>query len=162
MFKTIKKNILSEIIHNIILNLFNQFLKNYSTSVFMNGNFVNFENICSIYNKNKKILLNKSDNFFKFLDKQISIPDFDLSFFENIDKKYMSFLVRKFEQLCSNDYIGFMTNDVRKKVIEKFKKIIDSMFSYTAYTNILLNYSSVSSNVRIVRAPPYYRIFNRR
>ncbi|WP_199726022.1 hypothetical protein [Leptotrichia sp. OH3620_COT-345] len=155
MFKTIKRNILSEVIHNIILNLFNQFLKNYSTSVFLNGNFVNFENISSIYNKNKKILLNKSDNFFKFLDKQISIPDFDLSFFESIDKKYISFLVRKFEQLCSNNYIGFMTNDIRKKVIEKFKKIIDSIFLCTVFTNTSLNYSSISSNVRIVRAPPY-------
>ena len=83
MFKKAKKYILSEIIRNIILNIFNQFFKNSSFLFLSKDNFVNFENISSIYNKNKKVLLNKSDNFFKFLDKQISSLDFDLSFFIN-------------------------------------------------------------------------------
>lgn len=156
MFKKAKKYILSEIIRNIILNIFNQFFKNSSFLFLSKDNFVNFENISSIYNKNKKVLLNKSDNFFKFLDKQISSLDFDLSFFEDIDKKYISVLVKKFEQLCSNDYIGFMTNDIRKKVIENFRNIIDCIsLLYTVFTDVTLNYSSVSENIRIVRAPPF-------
>ena len=90
------------------------------------------------------------------LDKQISSLDFDLSFFEDIDKKYISVLVKKFEQLCSNDYIGFMTNDIRKKVIENFRNIIDCIsLLYTVFTDVALNYSSVSENIRIVRAPPF-------
>ena len=156
MFKKAKKYILSEIIRNIILNIFNQFFKNSSFLFLSKDNFVNFENISSIYNKNKKVLLNKSDNFFKFLDKQISSLDFDLSFFEDIDKKYISVLVKKFEQLCSNDYIGFMTNDIRKKVIENFRNIIDCIsLLYTVFTDVTLNYSSVSENIHIVRAPPF-------
>lgn len=156
MFKKAKKYILSEIIRNIILNIFNQFFKNSSFLFLSKDNFVNFENISSIYNKNKKVLLNKSDNFFKFLDKQISSLDFDLSFFEDIDRKYISVLVKKFEQLCSNDYIGFMTNDIRKKVIENFRNIIDCIsLLYTVFTDVALNYSSVSENIRIVRAPPF-------
>jgi hypothetical protein len=155
MFGKIKMYILSEIIHNVITNISNQFSKNDYSSLFSESNFVNFEIFFSIYNKNKKILLNKSDNFFKFLDKQISNLDFDLSFFEKIDKKYISILSKKFEQLCSNDCIDFMTNDIRKKVIEKFKNIINCMsLLYTVFTSILLNYSSFSSNIRIVRAPP--------
>ena len=144
MFGKIKMYILSEIIHNVITNISNQFSKNDYSSLFSESNFVNFE-----------IFFNKSDNFFKFLDKQISNLDFDLSFFEKIDKKYISILSKKFEQLCSNDCIDFMTNDIRKKVIEKFKNIINCMsLLYTVFTSILLNYSSFSSNIRIVRAPP--------
>ena len=56
MFKKSKKYILSEIIRNIILNIFNQFFKNSSFSFLSKDNFVNFENISSIYNKNKKTL----------------------------------------------------------------------------------------------------------
>lgn len=155
MFGKIKKYILSEIMHNVIANISNQFSKNNYSLLFSKSNFTNFEIFSSIYDRNKKILLNKSDSFFKFLDKQISNLDFDLSFFENIDKKYISTLSKKFEQLCSNDCIDFMTNDIRKKIIEKFKNIIGCIsLLYTVFTSILLNYSSFSSNIRIVRAPP--------
>lgn len=155
MFGKIKKYVLYEIMNNVITNISNQFSKNDYSSLFSESNFVNFEIFFSIYNKNKKILLNKSDDFFKFLDKQISNLDFDLSFFQDIDKKYIRILSNKFEQLCSNDYINFMTNDIRKKVIEKFKNIISCIsLLYTVFTSILLNYSSFSSNIRIVRAPP--------
>jgi hypothetical protein len=119
---------------------------------------VYFENICSIYSQNKKILLNKSDVFLQFLDKYISNVEFDLSFLENMD---IELLIKKFEQLCSNSYINFMTNDIRKKVIESFKKIINGMiYIHVSFSGIMLNYTSFSSNVRIVRAPPVHYCFN--
>ena len=147
------RNVLSEIIQCIVSNIFSPFIRKNPLTVFINGNFVYFENICSIYSQNKKILLNKSDVFLQFLDKYISNVEFDLSFLENMD---IELLIKKFEQLCSNDYIGFMTNDIRKKVIENFRNIIDCIsLLYTVFTDVALNYSSVSENIRIVRAPPF-------
>ena len=55
------------------------------------------------------------------------IPDIkiDFSFLDinniNIDKKCIDLLIKKFEKLSLNNYIDFMTNDVRIKIIEKFK-----------------------------------------
>jgi len=93
-----------------------------------------------------------------FLDKYISNVEFDLSFLENMD---IELLIKKFEQLCSNGYISFMTNDIRKKVIESFKKIINGMvYIHVSFSGIMLNYTSFSSNVRIVRAPPVHYCFN--
>ena len=100
----------------------------------------------------------KSDVFLQFLDKYISNVEFDLSFLENMD---IELLIKKFEQLCSNGYISFMTNDIRKKVIESFKKIINGMvYIHVSFSGIMLNYTSFSSNVRIVRAPPVHYCFN--
>ncbi len=66
------RNILSEIIQCIVLNIFSPFIRKNPLTVFINGHFVYLENICSIYNQNKKILSNKSDVFFQFLDRYIS------------------------------------------------------------------------------------------
>ena len=138
------RNVLSEIIQCIVSNIFSPFIRKNPLTVFINGNFVYFENICSIYSQNKKILLNKSDVFLQFL--------------ENMD---IELLIKKFEQLCSNGYISFMTNDIRKKVIESFKKIINGMvYIHVSFSGIMLNYTSFSSNVRIVRAPPVHYCFN--
>ena len=118
------RNILSEIIQCIVSNIFSPFIRKNPLTVFINGHFVYLENICSIYNQNKKILSNKSDVFFQFLDRYISNMEFDLSFLEKMD---IELLIKKFEQLCANSYINFMTNDIRKKVIESFKKFINGM-----------------------------------
>ena len=153
------RNVLSEIIQCIVSNIFSPFIRKNPLTVFINGNFVYFENICSIYSQNKKILLNKSDVFLQFLDKYISNVEFDLSFLENMD---IELLIKKFEQLCSNSYISFMTNDIRKKVIESFKKIINGMvYIHVSFSGIMLNYTSFSSNVRIVRAPPVHYCFDK-
>ena len=61
------RNVLSEIIQCIVSNIFSPFIRKNPLTVFINGNFVYFENICSIYSQNKKILLNKSDVFLSFL-----------------------------------------------------------------------------------------------
>lgn len=151
------RNILSEIIQCIVLNIFSPFIRKNPLTVFINGHFVYLENICSIYNQNKKILSNKSDVFFQFLDRYISNMEFDLSFLEKMD---IELLIKKFEQLCANSYINFMTNDIRKKVIESFKKFINGMiYIHVSFSSIMLNYTSFSSNIRIVRAPPVYCSF---
>jgi hypothetical protein len=151
------RNILSEIIQCIVSNIFSPFIRKNPLTVFINGHFVYLENICSIYNQNKKILLNKSDVFFEFLDTYISNMEFDLSFLEKMD---IELLIKKFEQLCANSYINFMTNDIRKKVIESFKKFINGMiYIHASFSSIMLNYTSFSSNIRIVRAPPVYCSF---
>ena len=151
------RNILSEIIQCIVSNIFSTFIRKNPLTVFINGHFVYLENICSIYNQNKKILLNKSDVFFEFLDRYISNMEFDLSFLEKMD---IELLIKKFEQLCANSYINFMTNDIRKKVIENFKKFINGMiYIHVSFSSIMLNYTSFSSNIRIVRAPPVYCSF---
>ena len=151
------RNILSEIIQCIVLNIFSPFIRKNPLTVFINGHFVYLENICSIYNQNKKILSNKSDVFFQFLDRYISNMEFDLFFLEKMD---IELLIKKFEQLCANSYINFMTNDIRKKVIESFKKFINGMiYIHVSFSSIMLNYTSFSSNIRIVRAPPVYCSF---
>ena len=151
------RNILSEIIQCIVSNIFSSFIRKNPLTVFINGHFVYLENICSIYNQNKKILSNKSDVFFQFLDRYISNMEFDLSFLEKMD---IELLIKKFEQLCANSYINFMTNDIRKKVIESFKKFINGMiYIHVSFSSIMLNYTSFSSNIRIVRAPPVYCSF---
>ena len=151
------RNILSEIIQCIVSNIFSPFIRKNPLTVFINGHFVYLENICSIYNQNKKILSNKSDVFFQFLDRYISNMEFDLSFLEKMD---IELLIKKFEQLCANSYINFMTNDIRKKVIESCKKFINGMiYIHVSFSSIMLNYTSFSSNIRIVRAPPVYCSF---
>lgn len=171
MFRKLKKNILSEIVSIILVNIFQNFFKkynfyNYYFKFIKNNNFVNLENIYTIYANNKKILLNKSDIFFTFLDNQISNLKFDvpelsdlsinLSFLENVDKKYIKKIIKKFERLSLNEYINFMTNDIRIKFIEKFKQIINSiLLLYMSFISVLLNYISITKNIRIVRAPPF-------
>ena len=94
------------------------------------------------------------------------IPDIkiDFSFLDinniNIDKKCIDLLIKKFENLSLNNYIDFMTNDVRIKIIEKFKQFLNNIILlYASFTNILFNYSSIPANVRISRSPPYYYNF---
>ena len=158
MLINFRKNIFRKIIQNTLYNIFNHFFNKNPLSILSDRYFVNINNIFRIYNENKKIFLNKNDVFFKFLYKNISNIKFELTFLENIDIKK---LIKKFERLCSNSYINFISNDIRKKVIEKFKKIIGEIsLLYTLFTEISLNYSSFFSNIRIVRAPPVFSTFS--
>ena len=88
-----------KIINKLVFNVINQILNKYNFNDFFNKKFVNLQNISFIYNKNKKIILNKSDTFLKLLDKHISEAKLDLSIFESID---INNLIKKFEKLCSN------------------------------------------------------------
>ena len=127
-----------KIINKLFFNIINQILNKYNFNDFFNKKFVNLQNISFIYNKNKNIILNKNDTFLKLLDKHISEAKLDLSIFESID---INNLIKKFEKLCSNSFISFMTNEIRNK-------------SYF-FSNLSLNYTSINLNTKISRAPPF-------
>ena len=112
MFEKFRLKKLSKVIQSVILNLFGQFGKNGCFDTFSKINFLNIENVALLYKKNKNIILGKSDEFLKLLDKYISNSGIDLSFLENVDLKK---LIENFERLCSNGYINFIENDIRKK-----------------------------------------------
>lgn len=151
MFEKFRLKKLSKVIQSVILNLFGQFGKNGCFDTFSKINFLNIENVALLYKKNKNIILGKSDEFLKLLDKYISNSGIDLSFLENVDLKK---LIENFERLCSNGYINFIENDIRKKIIEKITKLIN-ILPKLHFCNVILNYTSISKNIKIGRAPPY-------
>ena len=87
MFEKFRLKKLSKVIQSVILNLFGQFGKNGCFDTFSKINFLNIENVALLYKKNKNIILGKSDEFLKLLDKYISNSGIDLSFLENVDLK---------------------------------------------------------------------------
>ena len=151
MFEKFRLKKLSKVVQSVISNLFEQIAKKDYFGTFSKINFLNIENVALLYKKNKNIVISKSDGFLKALDKYISNSGIDLSFLENVDLKK---LVEKFERLCANGYKNFIENDIRKKIIERITKLIVlpklHLFSY-----IILNYTSISKNIKISRAPPY-------
>ena len=151
MFEKFRLKNLSKVIQSAISNLSEQFAKKNYFDTFSKINFLNIENVALLYKRNKNIIISKSDNFLKSLDKYISNSGIDLSFFENVDLKK---LVENFERLCSNGYKNFIENDIRKKVIEKITKLI-VLPKLRLFFYILLNYTSISKNIKISRAPPY-------
>ncbi len=151
MFEKFRVKKLSKIVQTVVTHFFEQITKKDYFSAFSKINFLNIENIALLYEKNKNIVISKSDEFLKLLDKHISNSGIDLSFLENVDIKK---LVENFERLCANGYKNFIENDIRKKIIERITKLIVlpklHLFSY-----IILNYTSISKNIKISRAPPY-------
>lgn len=153
-----KGNMVAEFIQNILFSFIGSFLNKRDFPLTLNGNLAHFDSICGFICKNKKILMNKSGTFFKFLDKHMNNMKLDLSFLENID---IEKFIEKFEQLYSNSYISLSSNDVRKRVIEKFKKMVEgASLLYIVFIEVCLNYSFFSSNIMIVRAPPKLLFIN--
>ena len=152
MFEKFRLKNLSKVIQSAISNLSEQFAKKNYFDTFSKINFLNIENVALLYKRNKNIIISKSDNFLKSLDKYISNSGIDLSFFENVDLKK---LVENFERLCSNGYKNFIENDIRNKIFERIKKILEVLQKLYLFFYILLNYASISSNTKISRAPPY-------
>ena len=152
MFEKFRLKNLSKVIQSAISNLSEQFAKKNYFDTFSKINFLNIENVALLYKRNKNIIISKSDNFLKSLDKYISNSGIDLSFFENVDLKK---LVENFERLCSNGYKNFIENDIRDEIIERIKKILQILPKLYLFFYIILNYTSVSENIKISRAPPY-------
>ena len=152
MFEKFRLKNLSKVIQSAISNLSEQFAKKNYFDTFSKINFLNIENVALLYKRNKNIIISKSDNFLKSLDKYISNSGIDLSFFENVDLKK---LVENFERLCSNGYKNFIENDIRNEIIERIKKILEILQKLYLFFYIILNYTSISSNTKICRAPPY-------
>ena len=126
--------------------------------------FINLENLLSFYEENKKILLDKKENLLVTLNKyfpninlNINLKfNLDLSFLEKLEIDNIDEIVEKLEQFYEANYIEPVESNLRKKVVEKFKKIIKFTKNiFIDYSDVFLNYASINLNKKIERAPPY-------
>lgn len=126
--------------------------------------FVSLENLLSFYEENKKILLDKKENLLATLNKyfpninlNINLKfNLDLSFLEKLEIDNIDEIVEKLEKFYEANYIEPVESNLRKKVVEKFKKIIKFTKNiFIDYSDVFLNYTSINLNKKIERAPPY-------
>ena len=126
--------------------------------------FICLENLLSFYEENKKILLDKKENLLATLNKyfpninlNINLKfNLDLSFLEKLEIDNIDEIVEKLEKFYEANYIEPVESNLRKKVVEKFKKIIKFTKNiFIDYSDIFLNYTSINLNKKIERAPPY-------
>ena len=126
--------------------------------------FVTLENLLSFYEENKKILLDKKENLLAALNKyfpninlNINLKfNLDLSFLEKLEIDNIDEIVEKLEKFYEANYIEPVESNLRKKVVEKFKKIIKFTKNiFIDYSDVFLNYTSINLNKKIERAPPY-------
>ena len=142
---------------------FAQFVENVNMKkeeILKQNKFINLENLLSFYEENKKILLDKKENLLATLNKYF--PDInlklnlDLSFMEKLELNEINEIVEKLEQFYEANYIEPVESNLRKKVVEKFKKIIKFAKNiFIDYSDVFLNYTSINLNKKIERAPPY-------
>ena len=116
---------------------------------------INFESLLSFYKENKKVLLNKKELLLASINEYISTVDLDLLSVEKLDIICINELIEKFERFYEDNYIEAVENDIRKKIIEKFNKIIKFLKNlhinfFDAISNYSLNYFSKKTD----RAPP--------
>lgn len=146
---------------------FAQFVENMNIKkeeILKQNKFINLENLLSFYEENKKLFLNKKENLLATLNKYF--PDInlklnlDLSFMEKLELNEINEIVEKLEQFYEANYIEPVESNLRKKVVEKFKKIIKFAKNiFIDYSDIVLNYTSINLNKKIERAPPYNFIY---
>ena len=126
--------------------------------------FVTLENLLSFYEENKKILLDKKENllatinkYFPNINLNINLKfKLDLSFLEKLEIDNIDEIVEKLEKFYEANYIEPVESNLRKKVVEKFKKIIKFTKNiFIDYSDVFLNYTSINLNKKIERAPPY-------
>ena len=126
--------------------------------------FVTLENLLSFYEENKKILLDKKENLLATLNKyfpninlNINLKfNLDLSFLEKLEIDNIDEIVEKLEKFYEANYIEPVESNLRKKIVEKFKKIIKFTKNiFIDYSDVFLNYTSINLNKKIERAPPY-------
>ena len=126
--------------------------------------FISLENLLSFYEENKKILLDKKENLLATLNKyfpninlNINLKfNLDLSFLEKLEIDNIDEIVEKLEKFYEANYIEPVETNLRKKVVEKFKKIIKFTKNiFIDYSDVFLNYTSINLNKKIERAPPY-------
>ncbi len=126
--------------------------------------FISLENLLSFYEENKKILLDKKENLLATLNKyfpninlNINLKfKLDLSFLEKLEIDNIDEIVEKLEKFYEANYIEPVESNLRKKVVEKFKKIIKFTKNiFIDYSDVFLNYTSINLNKKIERAPPY-------
>ena len=126
--------------------------------------FISLENLLSFYEENKKILLDKKENLLATLNKyfpninlNINLKfNLDLSFLEKLEIDNIDEIVEKLEKFYEANYIEPVESNLRKKIVEKFKKIIKFTKNiFIDYSDVFLNYTSLNLNKKIERAPPY-------
>jgi len=139
-------------------------LVNKKDEILKQNKIINFDNLLSFYEENKKIFLEKKEVLLNVINKYISNVDLkinlDLSFIEKLDITCINELIEKVEKFYEDNYIEAVENDIREKVIEKFKKIIKfSKVLYVNFINIVLNYSLNYFSKKPERAPPLLNFF---
>ena len=125
---------------------------------------INLESLLSFYEENKKIFLEKKEVLLTTINEYIpSINlkiDLDLSFIETLDITCINELIEKVEKFYEDNCIEPVENDVREKVVEKFKKIIKfSKVLYINFIDAISNYSLNYSSKKTERAPPVKFLF---
>lgn len=141
---------------------FAQFVENVNMKkeeILKQNKFISLENLLSFYEENKKLLLDKKENLLATLNKyfpNINLKlNLDLSFMEKLELNEINEIVEKLEQFYEANYIEPVESNLRKKVVEKFKKIIKFAKNiFIDYSDIVLNYTSINLNKKIERAPP--------
>ena len=124
----------------------------------------NLESLLSFYKENKKIFLEKKEVLLSTINEYISTInlkiDLDLSFIEKLDITCVNELIEKVEKFYEDNCIEPVENDVREKVVEKFKKIIKfSKVLYINFIDTISNYSLNYFSKKPERAPPVKFLF---
>ena len=150
-----------------IKNNFSELMESLATKkdeIFKQNKIINLESLLSFYKENKKIFLEKKEVLLSTINEYISTInlkiDLDLSFIEKLDITCVNELIEKVEKFYEDNCIEPVENDVREKVVEKFKKIIK--FSKVLYINLIDTISNYSLNYfskKPERAPPVKFLF---
>ena len=125
---------------------------------------INLESLLSFYEENKKIFLEKKEVLLTTINEYIpSINlkiDVDLSFIEKLDITCINELIEKVGKFYEDNCIEPVENDIREKVVEKFKKIIKfSKVLYINFIDTISNYSLNYFSKKPERAPPVKFLF---
>ena len=132
--------------------------------VLKQNKIINLESLVSFYKENKKIFLEKKEILLTTINEYISTInlkiDLDLSFIEKLDITCVNELIEKVEKFYEDNYIEPVENDVREKVVEKFKKLIKfSKVLYINFIDTISNYSLNYFSKKPERAPPVKFLF---
>ena len=139
-------------------------LVNKKDEILKQNKIINLDNLLSFYEENKKIFLEKKEVLLNVINKYISNVDLkinlDLSFIEKLDITCINELIEKVEKFYEDNYIEAVENDIRKKIIEKFEKIIKfSKVLYLNFIDTISNYSLNYFSKKPERAPPAEFLF---
>ncbi|WP_338969132.1 hypothetical protein LDJ99_04250 [Fusobacterium nucleatum] len=126
---------------------------------------INLESLLSFYEENKKIFLEKKEVLLTTINEYIpSINlkiDVDLSFIEKLDITCINELIEKVGKFYEDNCIEPVENDIREKVVEKFKKIIKfSKILYINFIDTISNYNLNYFSKKTERAPPIKFLFD--
>ena len=150
-----------------IKNNFSELMESLATKkdeIFKQNKIINLESLLSFYKENKKIFLEKKEVLLSAINEYISTInlkiDLDLSFIEKLDITCVNELIEKVEKFYEDNCIEPVENDVREKVVEKFKKLIKfSKVLYINFIDTISNYSLNYFSKKPERAPPVKFLF---